>query len=60
MEYSIGLRKPMGDLPAASCASFRRATMPANVGAAAEVPPINAGRPWKKIKKLLDWADTSG
>ena len=60
IEYSIGLRKPSGGFRAASCASFRRATMPATVGVDAEVPPINAGEPWKKIRKFSDWAETSG
>ena len=47
IEYSIGLRKPSGDFPAAIDASFRSATMPAKVGAAADVPLISTLMPWK-------------
>lgn len=34
--------------------------MPANVGAAAEVPPIETGRPPRKTRKKSAWAATSG
>jgi hypothetical protein len=47
IEYNIGLRKPNGAFPAAMFASFRSATMPAKVGAAADVPLMSPARPWK-------------
>lgn len=45
IEYNIGFRKPKVGFPAAIVASFRSATIPAKVGAEAEVPLMSAGSP---------------
>jgi hypothetical protein len=47
IEYNIGLRKPSGGFPAEIDASFRSVTMPAKVGAAADVPLISTLMSWK-------------
>jgi len=47
IEYNIGLRKPSGGFPAEMFASFKSATMPANVGAEADVPLMSPARPLK-------------
>lgn len=41
-------------------ASFSRATRPATVGVAANVPPMRVELPWKKILNMSDWAEMSG
>ena len=58
--YMSGLRKPRGLFPAAIRASFKSAMNAANEGDAADVPPISAGRPPRKIRKDSDCAATSG
>ncbi len=58
--YNIGLRKPSGGFPAAMLLSFKRATILAKVGAAADVPLMSPARPLKYIRYLLDSAETSG
>ena len=58
--YMSGLRKPRGLFPAAIRASFRSAMNAANEGDAADVPPISAARPPRKIRKDSDCAATSG
>ena len=58
--YTSGLRNPSGGRGAARRAELSRETMPANVGAAAEVPPIETARPERKILKRSAWAATSG
>jgi len=40
MAYIKGLRNPSGASPLASRASFKRETMPVNVGDEADVPPM--------------------
>ena len=58
--YRSGLRKPRELFPAAIRASFKSAMNAANEGDAADVPPINAARPPRKIRKDSDCAATSG
>lgn len=58
--YNSGLRKPRVGSPFASLASFRSATMPAKVGADAEVPPIEMMCPFQNIRKRRPCAATSG
>ena len=45
------MRKPKVGRPFSIRASFKRATIPAKVGEAAEVPPIETARPDRKILK---------
>ena len=58
--YSSGFRKPSGGAPAERRAELSSETKPANVGAAAEVPPMSPERPPRKMRKLSAWAATSG
>ena len=58
--YMSGLRKPRGPFLAAIRASFKSATKAAKVGDAADVPPISAARPPRKIQKVSNCAATSG
>ena len=60
LEYRKGLRNPSGALPAERRAELSRETMPAKVGAAAEVPPMETASPERKILKRSAWAATSG
>lgn len=60
MAYTSGFRNPSGGRPFSRRAAFRRETMPVNVGAAAEVPPIDTGRPERKTRKRSACAATSG
>ena len=41
-------------------ASFSSAIIPANVGDAADVPPMCSGRPRRKMRNLSACAETSG
>ena len=45
LEYMNGLRKPSGGRLLLNRTSFSRATKPANVGVAADVPPMRAAAP---------------
>ena len=58
--YSHGFKNPRGGMPADSLASFSRAMMPANVGAAAEVPDAQLRKPLSNIVKSTEEAATSG
>lgn len=58
--YKRGFKNPSGDKSAEMRASFRRETIPAKVGVAAEVPPMEMGEPERKMRKKSPWAATSG
>ena len=52
LEYRKGFMKPREGKPFDSRTLLRRLTMPANVGADAEVPPTSPDSPPTKIRKL--------
>ena len=58
--YTSGFRKPSGGRPAESRAELSSETMPAKVGAAADVPPTEMMRPPRKTRKRSACAATSG
>ena len=58
--YRNGFRNPSGGRPAERRAELSSETKPANVGAAADVPPMSPDRPPRKMRKLSAWAATSG
>ena len=58
--YTSGFRNPSGGRPAERRAELSSETKPANVGAAADVPPMSPERPPRKMRKLSAWAATSG
>ena len=59
-EYRSGFKNPSGGRPFDSRAELSSETMPANVGADADVPPIDTGRPRRKTRKNSPCAATSG
>ena len=60
LEYSSGFKNPSGRRPFDSRAEFSSETMPANVGADADVPPMDTGLPRRKTRKNSPCAATSG
>ena len=60
LEYRKGFKNPKDGRPASRRASFNKATNPAKVGHAAEVPPMRADVPLRKILKWSPCAETSG
>lgn len=58
--YSKGFKNPSVGRPLASRASFSKATMAANVGDEAEVPPMEMIRPERKTRNRRPCAATSG
>jgi hypothetical protein len=59
-EYRNGLRNPRGGSLAFNLASFNKATIPANAGEEAEVPPMDLGTPLNQILKNRPSAAMSG
>lgn len=54
------MRNPSEDIPAASRASFNKATKAAKVGPDADVPPMSVWFPFQVTWKLDPCAETSG
>ena len=58
--YTSGFKNPSGGRPLDSRAELSSETMPANVGEDADVPPMRAGRPVRKMRRKSPCAATSG
>ena len=52
--YKRGFKNPRGGNPLDNLASFSKLTIPAKAGEDADVPPIEAARPLKKIRNRFD------